>query len=168
MTENNVLGRFYRILTDVTNDVWDRLSYWKKASDVEFNNGDNLEKNKPVAILKRSTAYTVGAVAYISAAPSWVRLKCTTAGTTAATAPSSYASISSVGTTITDGTAKFTVYDIRPASTLSSSAYQIPSMSLVNTVNTQLTANGKKFYFAYKDGSYGYTLDGDSSTFVAF
>ena len=167
MTENTVLGKFYRILTDVTNDVWDRISYWKKASDVEFNDGSNLENNKPIAILQRSTAYSVGAVAYIDSAPSWVMLRCTTAGTTAVTQPTTYATISSAGTVITDGTAKFTVYDKRPSSTLSTSSYQIPTMSLVYNLNSQLTANGQNFYFAYSNGQYGYKL-GSSGSFRPF
>lgn len=170
MTENQVVGKLYRILTDKTNNIWDRISFWKKASDVEFDDGTNLENNKPTAILKRSTAYTVGAVAYISAAPSWVMLVCTQAGTTSATLPTTYSTISSVGVVITDGTAKFTVYDKRISSTLSNSAYQIPTMSLVNNVDAQLTANGNHFYFDYQNGEYGYNTDPNrgSSTFVAF
>lgn len=171
MTENIVTGKFYRILTDVTNDVWDRLSFWKKASDVEFEDGTDLENNKPNAILKRNTAYTEGTVAYTSAAPSWVLLKCTQTGTTSANTPSGYSTISAVGTVITDGTAKFTVYDRRADSTLSSSVYQVPTMSLVNDIDGQLiAANGDHFYFDYQDGKYGYNTDPErgSSTFVAF
>lgn len=170
MTENIVLGKLYRILTNVSSDIWDRVSFWKKASDIELADGTTLEKNHPIAILKRSTAYASGDVAYTSDAPSWVMLKCTTAGTTAATAPTTYGTISSVGTVITDGTAKFTVYDQRPDATLSSSAYQIPTMSLVNTIDSQLIANGNHFYFDYQNGSYGYNTDANrgSSTFVAF
>lgn len=170
MTENIITGKFYRILTDVTNDVWDRLSFWRKASDIEFDDGTNLENNKPVAILKRSTAYTVGAVAYTTAAPSWVRLVCTQAGTTASSMPSAYGTISAVGTVISDGTTKFVVYDIRPSDTLSSSTYQIPSMNLVNDFDSQLAINGVRFYFDYHDGKYGYNTDSsrDISTFVAF
>lgn len=167
MTENIITGKFYRILTDSVNMIWDRLSFWKKSSDVEFEDGTNLENNKPISILKRSTAYTVGTIVYISAAPSWVQLKCTTAGTTASTQPGTYASISAAGTTITDGTAKFTVYDIRPSATLSSSAYQVPTMNLVNNIDSQLTANGRKFYFAYENGQYGYKA-GSSGTFTPF
>ena len=43
MTENIVTGKHYRILTDLTNSVWSRCSFWKKASDVELNNGKNLQ-----------------------------------------------------------------------------------------------------------------------------
>lgn len=173
MTENIVTGKKYRILTNATSDIWDRISFWTRASDVAFNDNSTLEASKGTlghTMLKRSTAYIVGNIAYTDSAPSWVMLRCTTAGTTAASAPSTYGTISSVGTVITDGTAKFTVYDARPNSTLSSSAYQIPTMSLVNNLNSELTANGKQFYFDYKNGKYGYNTSSNraASTFVPF
>ena len=170
MTENIVTGKKYRILTDAANDIWDRISFWSKASDVQYDDNTTAEANKAVAILKRSASYTVGAVAYEPSAPSWVLLRCTKAGTTAAVIPSTYSTISSVGTVITDGTARFTVYDVRPSSTLSSSGYQIPAMSLVNGLNSELTANGNKFYFDYQNGKYGYNTSSSrgSSTFVPF
>ena len=170
MTENLVSGKKYRILTNAANDVWDRISFWTKASDVYYNDNTTAEANKPAAMLKRSTAYTVGTIAFETTAPSWVLLRCTTAGTTAASVPSTYSTISSVGATITDGTAKFAVYDARPTTTLSTSAYQIPAMSLVNSLNAELTANSKKFYFDYQNSKYGYNTDSarGASTFVPF
>lgn len=170
MTENLVSGKKYRILTDAANDVWDRISFWTKASDVYYNDDTTAEANKPVAILKRSTAYAVGDIAYEITAPSWVLLRCTTAGTTKSTTPSTYSTITSVGTVITDNTAKFTVYDIRPSTTLSTSKYQIPAMSLVNSLNAELTANSKKFYFDYQNGEYGFNTASNraAATFVPF
>ena len=133
MTENIVTGKKYRILTDATQDIWDRISFWTKASDVYYDDNSTAETNRPIGILKRSTAYVVGTVAYEPTALSWVMLRCTTAGTTAASTPSTYKTISSAGTVITDGTAKFTVYDIRPTGTLSTSAYTVPTVGLLNT-----------------------------------
>lgn len=40
--EVEVTGRKYRIW-DAVNSIWKRISYWTKASDVEFNDGLNLE-----------------------------------------------------------------------------------------------------------------------------
>ena len=139
MTENIVTGKKYRILTDATQDIWDRISFWTKASDVYYDDNSNAEANRPIGILKRGTAYVVGTVAYEITAPSWVMLKCTTAGTTAASTPSTYKTISSSGTVITDGTAKFTVYDIRPTTTLSTNAYSVPTVSLLNTQISNLS-----------------------------
>ena len=170
MVENLVSGKKYRILVDAANDVWDRISFWTKASDVYYDDGTTVEVNKPNAMLKRNTFYSVGSVTYENSAPSWVMLKCTTAGTTAATAPSTYSTISSPGTVITDGTARFTVYDVRPSSTLSTSSYQVPAMSLVNNLSSELTVNGTKFYFDYQDGKYGYNTSASrgASTFSPF
>ena len=170
MTENIVTGKKYRILTDAANDIWDRISFWSKASDVQYDDNTTAEANKAVAILKRNASYTIGAVAYEPSAPSWVLLKCTQAGTTAAVIPSTYSTISSVGTVITDGTARFTVYDVRPSGTLSNSAYQVPAMSLVNGLDAELTANGNKFYFDYQNSKYGYNTSASraAATFVPF
>ena len=170
MTENIVTGKKYRILTDAANDIWDRISFWSKASDVQYDDNTTAEANKAVAILKRNASYTVGAVAYEPSAPSWVLLKCTQAGTTAAVIPSTYSTISSVGTVITDGTARFTVYDVRPSATLSASAFQVPAMSLVNGLNSELTANGNKFYFDYQNDKYGYNTSASraAASFVPF
>ena len=170
MTENIVTGKKYRILTDAANDIWDRISFWSKASDVQYDDNTTAEANKAVAILKRNASYTVGTVAYEPSAPSWVLLKCTQAGTTAAVIPSTYSTISAVGTVITDGTARFTVYDVRPSGTLSNSEYQVPAMSLVSGLDSELTANGNKFYFDYQNSKYGYNTSASraAATFVPF
>ena len=170
MTENIVTGKKYRILTDAANDIWDRISFWSKASDVQYDDNTTAEANKAVAILKRNASYTVGTVAYEPSAPSWVLLKCTQAGTTSAVIPSTYSTISAVGTVITDGTARFTVYDVRPSGTLSNSEYQVPAMSLVSGLDSELTANGNKFYFDYKNSKYGYNTSASraAATFVPF
>lgn len=170
MTENIVTGKKYRILTDAANDIWDRISFWSKASDVQYDDNTTAEANKAVAILKRNASYTVGTVAYEPSAPSWVLLKCTQAGTTSAVIPSTYSTISAVGTVITDGTARFTVYDVRPSGTLSNSEYQVPAMSLVSGLDSELTANGNKFYFDYQNSKYGYNTSAsrEAASFVPF
>lgn len=42
-TERIVTGKKYRILSDVKNRIWDRISFWHKAEDCEFNDGKNAE-----------------------------------------------------------------------------------------------------------------------------
>ena len=42
-SENIVTGKKYRILKDATQKVWDVISFWTKAKDVEFNDGQNAE-----------------------------------------------------------------------------------------------------------------------------
>lgn len=134
MQENKIGGKFYRILIDEVNDIWDRLSFWTKASDVEFADGSVLEgKSFGHAMIERSKPYAVDDIAYIEDAPSWCMFKCTQAGTTADTAPTTYQTISSAGTVVTDGTAKFTVYDVRPTTDLSVSDYSVPSNGTVKS-----------------------------------
>ena len=44
MTENKVTGKAYRILTDKANEIYDRVSFWTHATDVEMENGKNLQE----------------------------------------------------------------------------------------------------------------------------
>ena len=64
----------------------------------------------PINTLQRSTEYAVGDVLYTSELHAKFFLKCTTAGTTDATAPD-FTGVGS-GDTVTDGTAEFTVQTI--------------------------------------------------------
>jgi hypothetical protein len=63
-----------------------------------------------IVSVARSTAYSLNQIAYISSIPSWGYLECTTAGTTASTAPTWPTTANS---TVTDGTAVWTLRDIR-------------------------------------------------------
>lgn len=64
-----------------------------------------------INMLKRGQAYAVGDVAYVPALPTWARLDCTTAGTTAESEPV-WGNVS-VGQEITDGTIIWTVRDVK-------------------------------------------------------
>lgn len=64
-------------------------------------------------MLKRNKAYAIGDIAYSSYLPSWARLECVTAGTTADTVPSSLTTVSSGGVLISDGTVTWIVDDVR-------------------------------------------------------
>jgi hypothetical protein len=65
-------------------------------------------------MLKRNKSYSVGDIAYSSYLPSWARLECVTAGTTADTVPSSITMVSSGGgVLISDGTVTWIVDDVR-------------------------------------------------------
>ena len=64
--------------------------------------------------LQRNKAYSIGDIAYFSYLPSWARLECVTAGTTADTVPSSITAVSmKAGQYITDGTVIFIIDDVR-------------------------------------------------------
>jgi len=65
-------------------------------------------------MLKRNKAYSIGDIAYSSYLPSWARLECVTAGTTADTVPSSITMVSSGGgVLISDDTVTWIVDDVR-------------------------------------------------------
>ena len=71
----------------------------------------NIYDGIPFSV-KRSTAYAVGDVVYVSTLKSYLRAECVTAGTTAATLPAGYAT-ATAGAYVTDGTAVFIIDDIR-------------------------------------------------------
>lgn len=64
-------------------------------------------------MLKRNKAYAIGDIAYSSYLPSWARLECVTAGTTATTVPHALGTTQIAGQYITDGTAIFILDDVR-------------------------------------------------------
>ena len=44
VNEQIVIGRAFRKLVDQANNVWMKISFWTKASDVEFDDGKNAEE----------------------------------------------------------------------------------------------------------------------------
>lgn len=62
--------------------------------------------------LMRDTQYVLGDMATVASAPGWVTLVCTQTGTTALAEPTTYATITSVGDSILDGSCVFTARDI--------------------------------------------------------
>ena len=70
--------------------------------------------NAGIAILQRSRTYQVGDIAYHKALPSWARLECVRAGTTAATLSTQIEQmIQNGGVIIHDGTAVWIIDDVR-------------------------------------------------------
>ena len=73
-----------------------------------------LIANAGIAILQRSKTYAVGDIAYHKALPSWARLECVSAGTTAATLPIQIEQmIQNGGVMVTDGTVVWIIDDLR-------------------------------------------------------
>lgn len=70
--------------------------------------------NAGIAILQRSKTYAVGDIAYHKALPSWARLECVKAGTTAATLPDKIEhATENGGVLITDGSVIWILDDLR-------------------------------------------------------
>ena len=162
MTINYVSGKKYRILVDAVREVWDQLSFWTKASDVEFEDGSTLEgKVFGNAMVERSHTFNVGDIVYCASAPSWAQFKCIVAGTTASVEPAEYALITDVGMEVVDGTATFVSYDVRPEETLGKSKYIIPSSAAVDDALA-----GVRLAFD-ASGNLGYKKDG-ADTVIPF
>lgn len=79
---------------------------------VEKSDGTTNSFKAGINILQRNKTYAVEDIAYSFGLPSWAYLECTEAGTTAATEPS-FASATTPGTYVTDGTAEFILCDMR-------------------------------------------------------
>lgn len=44
MATEQIKSKIYRVLSDATNQVWDKISFWTKASDVEMSDGKTVEQ----------------------------------------------------------------------------------------------------------------------------
>ena len=66
-----------------------------------------------INIIQRNKSYAVGDIAYSKNLPSWARLECVKAGTTAADEPAALASVSTGGVLVSDGGVLWIVDDIR-------------------------------------------------------
>ena len=160
MKEILVSGKKYRVLVDSVNKIWHRISYWTKASDVQFDDGTYLEgKSFGHASLERKHIYEVGDIAYCASAPSWVQLQCVTAGTSATNEPEAYTTIGSIlqaGDNINDGSVTFKIIDVRLSDELEDSAAKTPSMKLVksigNKVDTAIKQNENIRVYVANDG----------------
>lgn len=148
-TENIVTGKFYRILKDKTNDIWDRISFWTHADDVELSNGTSLStdlttKNTKITAAQNDFATvessSVSAHAYVKGNMLVYNNQLYRAKTAIA-----------VGATLTVGT-------------------NIEAVS-VGTLSNMLTAsNGNQFYFDVKDSKPGFYPNASktASQFVPF
>ena len=86
-----------------------RVSEQKAAESARVATENAMDFN----MLKRNKAYSIGDIAYSSYLPSWARLECVTAGTTADTVPSSITMMSRAGLLVSDGTVTWIVDDVR-------------------------------------------------------
>ena len=98
-----------------------------------------LEKTG-VRVLERSKRYAVGDIACSKSLPSWARLECVKAGTTAETEPMGFTQVSSGGVLITDGTVVWIVDDVRdgtPVGAVRGALYLSPGYVKANGATVQ-------------------------------
>lgn len=148
-TENIVKNQYYRILKDKANDVWDRISYWTHADDVELSNGTTLSSDLSAKDTKISNLFTDFAPVEATSTASQPYKK----GQCLIYNNQFYRVIAAIatGNTLTVG-----------------SNIQVMSASELSTMLT--ASNGNEFYFDVKDGTHGFypTAAKTSSTFVPF
>ena len=135
MVTENIVHKKYRILKDAINDVYDRISYWRKGEDIGLSNGTNLENDLAAKDTKINANQTnLGVVQNgNTATQAFVRGQIIVWKNQTYRAKTAIAS----GATFTPGTN----IELIAVSTLS-------SMLVANT--------GMQFYFDYKDGSPGF------------
>ena len=133
MTEN-IVHRKYRILTDAFNDVWDRISFWHAAEDIELSNGTNLETD----LANKNTA---------------LNAICT-----------NFAPIETSPATSQHARGEMLIYNdhlYRVKAAIASGDTLTVGTNIeernTSTLSQHLVAsNGDQFYFDYKDGKYGF------------
>lgn len=65
INETIITGKKFRSLIDKTNRLWQRISFWTSASDVEFSDGATLESkfgaitNQVDAIVEKTGGYKI-------------------------------------------------------------------------------------------------------------
>ena len=134
MVTENIVHKKYRILIDDISDIWDRISFWRAAEDIELSSGDSLEddlddKKTRIAANQKNLAQvesTTVAHVYVKGQLLIYRNQL-------------YRVLLplSVGDTLVEGT-------------------NIEAVS-ISTLSYMLTAsNGSQFYFDYKDGKPGF------------
>lgn len=147
-TENIVKNRYYRILKDKTNAIWDRISFWTHADDVELTGGATLSSDLTAKQTKIDA--TQSDFAQVETSPTthaYIRGQMLIYNNQLYRVKANIA----VGATLTVET-------------------NIEAVS-VSTLSSMLTAtNGNGFYFDVKDGTPGFypTASKTASEFVPF
>lgn len=121
--DNDVEGITQNLEEAITSGATEGIKTHRTAAELDHPDGSvTLKKAAPdllaridnvgLHIRKNSTTYAVGDIAYCRALPSWARLECVKAGTTASTEPAEMRQVSA-GKLVTDGTVTWIVDDVR-------------------------------------------------------
>lgn len=135
MVTENIVHKKYRILKDEISDIWDRISFWHVASDIELPSGSKLD----VDLASKQTRINANLSNFGGVENSSTSAHAYTKGQILIYNNQAYRVISAiaVGNTLKVGT-------------------NIEVVS-ISTISSMLTAsNGSQFYFDYKDGNPGF------------
>ena len=135
MVTENIVHKKYRILKDEISDIWDRISFWRAASDIELSSGTDLETD----LTNKQTKINANQTNLAQIETSSTSAHAYTKGQLLIYNNQLYRVIAAiaVGNTLTVGT-----------------NIQVVSISNLSSMLTATT--GAQFYFDYKDGSPGF------------
>lgn len=135
MVTETTVHKKYRILKDAINDVWDRISFWTKSTDVYLSSGTNLETDLSTKDTKISAnQVNLGVVQNGNTAT-----QAFTKGQIVVWKNKTYRVIAAIasGNTFKVGT-------------------NIEAVTISTLSSMLVASNGTQFYFDYKDGKYGF------------
>lgn len=144
----NIAHKKYRILVDAVNGIYDRISMWRKSSDIELADGSALDTK--LTSMNTSIASNISNLANVEATTtaSQAYIK----GNMLVLNDQLYrvkAAIPSGATIVTTG-----------------SGANVEAIS-ISTLSSMLSAsNGYFFYFDYKDGKPGFYTDAGKTNFI--
>lgn len=135
MVTENIVHKKYRILIDDISDIWDRISFWRAASDIELSSGTDLETD----LAEKQTKINANQTNLAQVENTNKATHVYTKGQLLVNNNQLYRVIAAiaVGNTLTVGT-------------------NIQAMSISNLSSMLTASTGIQFYFDYKDGKPGF------------
>ena len=151
--ERIVTGQKYRILSDYGNKIWDRISFWTKASDVEMNDGSNVETK--IANQANTIASLSTSVSDVSSAVDGISSTVSSLGTTVGNLSTTVGNLSGSISTINDELSSLEQDNTTNKNNIATNANNISSLrstvnnhtGSINTINSEigvLTTGGWK------------------------
>lgn len=147
MTEN-IVHKKYRILVDSINDIYDRISMWKKSEDIELTDGSDLDTK----LSNMNTVISANLSNLATVEPSTTASQAYAKGNLLVLNNQLYkviATIQSGGTIVTSG-----------------SAANVQAITIGTFSNMLTASNGSYFYFDHVNGHYGFYTDSAKTNFV--
>ena len=147
MTEN-IVHKKYRILTDAINDIYDRISMWRKSEDIELTDGSDLDTK-------------------LSGMNTLISSNISNLATVESTTTASQPYIKGNMLVLNDQLYKVIAAIAQGASIVTSGAAANVEAISVGTLSNMLAANdGSFFYFDHVGGKYGFYTDSAKTNFI--
>ena len=147
MTEN-IAHKKYRILVDAINDIYDRISFWRKAEDIELTDGSDLDTK--LSGMNTLISSNISNLATVEAST---------------TASQPYVKGNML---VLNGQLYKVIAAIAQGATIvtSGAAANVEAVTVGTLSNMVTASDGAFFYFDYVDGHYGFYTDSAKTNFV--